>query len=140
MSKPVFKDLLRLSGRRNRKSFLLAHLAISLGGGIAATVAMHLAVSIETAGGKPISGDVVGPAMIAIFLVAAPLVAVNTVILAQRIRDIGYSGWFALAGLAPWVSIPVYLLALVLPGTRGANRYGPDPLGRPAAGAAPQPA
>ncbi len=63
---------------------------------------------------------------------AAPGVAVH----ARRLHDAGRSGW--------WLLVPVAApLLLLLPGTRGANRYGIDPRGRervsPAPESAPEP-
>ena len=62
---------------------------------------------------------------------AAPCVAVH----ARRLHDIGRSGW--------WLLLPVHAPLLLLPGTRGANRYGADPRrserAAPAPDSAPEP-
>ena len=56
-----------------------------------------------------------------------PLIALS----AKRWHDINRSGWFVLVNLVPAIG---QLVALVcngfLPGTRGPNRFGPDPLAR----------
>jgi uncharacterized membrane protein YhaH (DUF805 family) len=64
---------------------------------------------------------------------AAPGVAVH----ARRLHDAERSGW--------WLLLPIAAPLLLLPGTRGANRYGADPRGSeraapvPAAESVPEP-
>lgn len=45
----------------------------------------------------------------------------------RRLHDSGTSGWWVLIGLVPLLGTLVLLILLVLPGTSGANVYGPDP-------------
>jgi len=45
----------------------------------------------------------------------------------RRLHDYNKSGWFYLLGFIPIVSLYV-LYIYVQPGTRGPNKYGPDPL------------
>ncbi|MFC5991775.1 DUF805 domain-containing protein [Limoniibacter endophyticus] len=49
------------------------------------------------------------------------LYAVNV----KRLHDFGFSGWWALAGLAPGIGDLIWIIYLV-PGTGGPNRYGRD--------------
>ena len=46
----------------------------------------------------------------------------------QRIHDLGYTGWFVLLYLIPYVNLIVIMVLLCLKGNSGANEYGPDPL------------
>ena len=46
----------------------------------------------------------------------------------RRLHDRDMSGWWLLLGLIPLVGSFVLLVLFVLPGTAGANRFGPDPL------------
>lgn len=63
---------------------------------------------------------------ILVIIVSLGLLAPTLAISVRRLHDIGKSGWFMLLGLIPVVNL--YLLyVLVLDGTPGANRYGPDP-------------
>ncbi|MDX1593762.1 MAG: DUF805 domain-containing protein [Gammaproteobacteria bacterium] len=52
----------------------------------------------------------------------------------RRLHDTDRSGWWLLIGLLPILGAIVLIVFFVLPGTRGSNRFGPDPLGEPATG------
>ena len=58
--------------------------------------------------------------------VVLPTAAVTS----RRLRDTNRSGWWALLALIPFPGLPVLAALLVFEGTRGDNRFGPDPLGR----------
>ncbi|MDD0842061.1 DUF805 domain-containing protein [Pseudomonas sp. Gutcm_11s] len=45
----------------------------------------------------------------------------------QRLHDLGWSGWLLLINIIPVVGSVFALLMLVVPGSQGANRYGPPP-------------
>lgn len=57
-------------------------------------------------------------------LIALP----HLVPMAQRCRDINLPGWAALLLLVPFLGEFFWLALFFIPGTRGPNRYGPDPL------------
>ena len=77
----------------------------------------------------------VNPAMAAVFLLAAALPSVAVAV--RRLHDTNRSGWWTLLALIPFPGLPFLAALLVFQGTRGANRFGPDPLGREAAGPMP---
>ena len=53
----------------------------------------------------------------------------NLAVQVRRLHDQDKSGWMILVGLIPLIG-PIWLLVLyLLEGTRGPNRYGPDPKG-----------
>jgi uncharacterized membrane protein YhaH (DUF805 family) len=59
-------------------------------------------------------------------------VVIGTVVISvmfgvQRLHDIGWSGWLWLLNFVPVVGSVFAILMLVIPGTQGANRYGPPP-------------
>ncbi len=60
--------------------------------------------------------------MLAIFI---PMLAVQV----RRFHDQDKSGWFVLFALIPFVGGIVILVFMCLEGTRGPNRFGPDPKG-----------
>ena len=117
MSKPVFEDLFKFSGRRNRQSFIFLQLA--------SIVAALLIVGIVT------TITVAVPAMGGIFwaigaIAFLAIVVANWAAASQRIRDFNQSGVWALVLLIPYIG-PLFSIALwLIPGTDGDNRYGPD--------------
>ena len=46
----------------------------------------------------------------------------------RRFHDQDLSGWFVLLGFIPYIGGLVMIVFMCLPGTKGDNRYGPDPL------------
>jgi len=55
------------------------------------------------------------------------MIIVSVQIGAQRLHDVGWSGWLLLLNLVPVVNSVFWILMLVIPGTPAANRYGPVP-------------
>jgi uncharacterized membrane protein YhaH (DUF805 family) len=45
----------------------------------------------------------------------------------RRFHDQDKSGWFILLGFIPYIGGLILLVFMCLPGTRGPNRFGPDP-------------
>lgn len=45
----------------------------------------------------------------------------------RRLHDSDKSGFFILLGFIPFVGAIIVIVLMVLPGTQGANRFGPDP-------------
>jgi uncharacterized membrane protein YhaH (DUF805 family) len=66
---------------------------------------------------------------LALFL---PMITVSV----RRLHDIDRSGWWLLLAFVPLFGPIIVFIWSIIAGTRGANRYGPDPLGGPVAGAA----
>jgi uncharacterized membrane protein YhaH (DUF805 family) len=124
-SHPALEDWFSTSIRRNRKSFMLAAVAL---------VAFLLGVVL-----------VIGwfnPSRRTAMLVLSPFLIAGVVctyfLAAQRIRDMGMTGWLALlqipinmadAYLHGAASLAALIVLCTVPGTQGPNRYGPDPLG-----------
>lgn len=46
----------------------------------------------------------------------------------RRLHDTGRSGWWLLIGLIPLIGAIVLLVFMIQSGTRGPNRFGPDPV------------
>lgn len=68
-------------------------------------------------------GETVGVAVTALASIAFIVIAV--MIGVQRLHDLGWSGWLWLLNFVPFVGSVFGILMLVLPGSTGANRYGP---------------
>ena len=121
MSKPVFEDLFKFSGRRNRQSYLLAQLASF--GTIIATGLISMWLIAAAGDGGLIAG--------LIFIIAAIIIVASVVAAwatsAQRCRDIGWPGWVCLAQLIPYVGCVASLVILIAVGdTLVDNKYGPS--------------
>lgn len=71
------------------------------------------------------SAMLLGLAPLALFALAiiVPSIAVQV----RRMHDQDKSGWFVLLGFIPYIGGFVMLVFMCLEGTRGPNRFGPDP-------------
>ena len=121
MSKPVFEDVFRFSGRRNRKSAILFGLAQML-----LLIMIALVVAFASASGGREAFVAVGAAC------AVPVVVssiASWAVASQRCRDFGWTGWAILPVFIPYIGWVFGLAIYVIPGSSGENRYGPDPLG-----------
>jgi uncharacterized membrane protein YhaH (DUF805 family) len=120
MSKPVTESLFSFSGRRNRKSYILASLLIFV-----VVLALWLIAGV-------ISYASGGYAMLIIAgLLSIPLMVAAWALGSQRCRDFGWTGWAMLITLIPYVGWIFSIAIMFVPGMQGGNRYGPDPLMQP---------
>ncbi len=117
MSKPVFQDIFRFSGRRNRKSYFLFGVVSAVGLGAIWGIALGLSRNGEWT------------MMVLAGLLTIPAAVASWAVAAQRCRDFGWTGWAILLTLIPYLGALFALVILFIPGTAGPNRYGPDPLG-----------
>ncbi|MBS7664189.1 DUF805 domain-containing protein [Pseudomonas lalucatii] len=108
-------NVFSLDGRIGRLRYLAWSLMLTLAfAGVMAVVAIAATVS-DLLGGLLTLGVVLG------------MLVVSVQIGAQRLHDIGWSAWLLLLNLVPVVNSIFWLLMLVVPGSTGANRYGPPP-------------
>lgn len=106
------------TGRARRKEYWMFVL-LSFGIYIAASILDSIA------GMSGLVGGVYGPIMVAAALgLLIPSIAVGV----RRLHDTDRSGWWLLIALVPIIGSIVLLVFMVLEGTRGSNRFGPDPL------------
>lgn len=124
MATPVSENWFSFEIRRNRKSFMLGMLALFVTFAVAYLIWLSFA---QTDSGKAWGLLIFGiPAGICSYLLVA-----------QRLRDFGVSGWFALL----WIPInalqgdvklalacAAFVVLCGIPGTDGPNKFGPDPL------------
>jgi uncharacterized membrane protein YhaH (DUF805 family) len=104
------------SGRSRRKEYWFFVLGVWLATIVATIIDSVLGLSGMVFG-------IYGPLTMLVFLgTFIPSLAV----LIRRLHDQDKSGWFALLGLIPLVNL-VLLVFMFLEGTRGPNRFGPDP-------------
>ena len=116
MSKPATEDLFTCSGRRNRKSYILASLLL-----IAIVLGLWCVFGVLASA----SGNYV--LLIVPALLCLPAAFVGWMLGAQRCRDFGWTGWAILITLIPYVGGIFAIAIMFIPGNRGANRYGVDP-------------
>jgi uncharacterized membrane protein YhaH (DUF805 family) len=122
MSKPVFEDLFKFSGRRNRQSYiylLLAQIGAAILLSIVAMFAFAMIASVAALGYLLLLAVLAGFVAVAVSAWASG---------SQRIRDFGQSGVWILLTLVPYVGWIVSLAIMFVPGTDGDNRYGADQL------------
>jgi uncharacterized membrane protein YhaH (DUF805 family) len=158
MSKPLFEDVFSLRGRRNRKSFLTASITfwcigaffLAFGGWNLSLVAgwewsweWRPYASVNIYNNITMISALVLMSGALLFFAQIYFVQVP-----QRLRDIGLSGWWVLIPLTftvlgrvlnlsdyseEWkfpliINLLIFVTLVVYPGTKGENKYGPDPL------------
>ncbi|MFV0625265.1 DUF805 domain-containing protein [Sphingomonas sp. ac-8] len=106
------------SGRSRRREYWMFQLFY----GIVIAVLVGLAFLM----GDPNSPATFPLILLGLFVLATivPAIAVQV----RRFHDQDKSGWFVLINFVPYVGGIVTFVFMVLPGTRGANRFGPDPI------------
>ncbi|RJG12247.1 DUF805 domain-containing protein [Pseudomonas cavernicola] len=112
---PEFGELnvFTTDGRIGRLRYLAWYLLLSLGAvALFAIAAMGFAMS-----------QIIGGVLIAAVTIGMVVVAVQMSV--QRLHDIGWSGWLLLLSIVPIIGSVFSLLMLVVPGSTGANRFGP---------------
>ena len=62
------------------------------------------------------------------FLVCLPFSVAGIITSIRRVHDFDVTGWIVLLGLIPYINSIVGLVFLLVPGTMGPNKYGPDPI------------
>jgi uncharacterized membrane protein YhaH (DUF805 family) len=120
MSKPVFEDLFKFSGRRNRKSYillLLVQIAALIGLAITGAISFAMLGSVEFLGWILLLATLAGFVAVVVCGWASG---------SQRIRDFGHSGVWILLVLIPYVGWLVSLAIMFVPSTEGDNQYGPN--------------
>lgn len=107
------------SGRSRRKEYWMFTLFTFLVGIVAGLLGVLLGGTNES-----------GPSGIFLVLVGIPILALlipSIAVTVRRFHDQDKSGWFYLLALIPYVGGIIVLVFMCLEGTRGPNRFGPDP-------------
>ena len=107
------------SGRSRRKEYWMFTLFTFLVGIVAGVLGILLGGTSEA-----------GPNGIFFVLVGIPILALlipSIAVTVRRFHDQDKSGWFYLLALIPYVGGIIVLVFMCLEGTRGPNRFGPDP-------------
>jgi uncharacterized membrane protein YhaH (DUF805 family) len=106
------------SGRSRRKEFWLFELLLIIASVVISTIE-------GLVGMNTMVGGIYGP-LSTLFILATivPSIAVGV----RRLHDTDRSGWWLLIALVPIIGALVLLFFYVSDGTRGPNRFGPDPM------------
>jgi uncharacterized membrane protein YhaH (DUF805 family) len=105
------------SGRSRRKEYWMFVLGVFI-------AAIVLSIIEGILGLTGMVGGVYGPLTTILLLgVIVPSIAVQV----RRFHDQDKSGWFVLLSLIPFVGALAVLVFMFLEGTKGPNRFGPDP-------------
>jgi uncharacterized membrane protein YhaH (DUF805 family) len=100
------------AGRMNRSTFLLVVLTVLLA-----------AVVLQRPGVEAYLDAHDAFALFIVVFVALPLLIWQFATGARRLHDIGMSGWLSVLLILPGMQI----FLLLMPGTKGQNKYGPQP-------------
>ncbi len=110
------------SGRSRRMEYwMFLLLCVVVAFGLALFTGALAAGTAETDPTAAIFGSV--PLIIFWLVVIIPSIAVQV----RRFHDQDKSGWFVLLNFIPFVGGLIVLVFMFLEGTRGPNRFGPDP-------------
>lgn len=106
------------SGRSRRKEFWMFALGVFIAEIVVSLVERVLGLS-------GMIGGVYGPLMLILVL---GLLVPNLALGVRRLHDQDKSGWFLLLAFIPLIGGIILLVFFCLEGTKGPNRFGPDPL------------
>ncbi len=120
MSKPVFQDVFKFSGRRNRQSYIML-LLTQIGAAIVLGVLSIFALTMLNSA-APLAYLI----LLAVFVGFVAVAVSGWASGSQRIRDFGHSGVWILLTLVPYVGWIVSLAIMFVPSSPGENRYGPS--------------
>jgi uncharacterized membrane protein YhaH (DUF805 family) len=113
------------SGRSRRKEYWMFAL------GVLGVVFLLLALSLLMSGGLEgmanNGGFLAGPFMIIFAIFWLGLIVPSIAVQVRRFHDQDKSGWFVLLNFIPYLGGLIVLVFMFLEGTRGPNRFGPDP-------------
>ncbi len=111
------------SGRSRRMEYWMFALGYTI-----AMVLLVIVASVMSGGVYGVAGGF-SPVHWIIVLFALALFIPSLAVLIRRFHDQDRSGWWVLLGLIPYLGGLILLVFMCIEGTRGENRFGPDPKG-----------
>ena len=115
------------SGRSRRKEFWMFVLFMVL-----VYVGLALLVTVLGLSSDPegaLFGVFGGASLILFGLFVLAMIIPSISVPGRRFHDLDKSGWFYLLNFIPYIGGIIVLVFMCMEGTRGPNRYGPDPKG-----------
>ncbi|MGF6592164.1 DUF805 domain-containing protein [Pseudomonas sp. 2835] len=112
-SKPKVMSLEGRIGRVRLLAWSLVLFAATIGG-IFLVALLSSSMSLDLGG------------LVMIGLLSARILSMLFIV--QRLHDLNWSGWFCWLSILPWVGNFFILVLVLMPGTRGSNRFGAPPV------------
>ena len=126
-----YLGFLRLSPRMNRQKFLVLHIfwAVIFTLLLSSLVGFNFDSDMSTQANNLVASNDYTLYQTAVLCVAFPLLFINNIFMAiRRLNDTNLRGWWILVSLIPFVGLLWYIALYFIPGTKGKNRFGNDPL------------
>jgi uncharacterized membrane protein YhaH (DUF805 family) len=119
------------SGRSRRKEYWMFALGIFIVYAVLLTlVAMGgLFSSMGSAGAAPQISAIGWIGIALLVIVALGIFIPSLALVVRRLHDQDKSGWFILIQFIPYIGGIIMLIFMCIEGTKGENRFGPDPKG-----------
>ncbi len=114
------------AGRSRRKEYWMFFLLNLIIITVMTTVLFSLGFSMDpyaASSGGPVTWLIFAVLGLYSLIVLIPSIAVQV----RRFHDQDKSGWFVLINFVPYIGGLIVLVFMLLEGTRGPNKYGPDP-------------
>lgn len=114
------------AGRSRRKEYWMFFLLNLIIITVMTTVLFGLGFSMDpyaASSGGPVTWLIFAVMGLYSLIVLIPSIAVQV----RRFHDQDKSGWFVLINFVPYIGGLIVLVFMLLEGTRGPNKYGPDP-------------
>lgn len=117
------------SGRSRRKEYWMFILFTAIVYAVLATLLFAGGFRMSAATGEPSSGMLVWVAggLFLLFVLVSFIPALAASV--RRLHDQDKSGWFLLLQFIPYVGGIIIIVLMCIDGTKGENRFGPDPKG-----------
>ena len=110
-----FGSMFKFEGRRGRKSYVLANVAL-----IALAIAVVIVGTVFAFLSYGLSLIIMVPAFIVLYVM-------SMIVSAQRIRDFDQSGCWVFLYLIPYVGFAIAIALAFIPPNPGMNKYGEQP-------------
>src|SRR5438105_3453410 len=119
-----YKRYFDFSGRSRRQEYWMFTLFCVL---VAMFLAALMVAGVVTLGRNQMPGPVfwIGLTGLMLFMLASLIPGIAVAV--RRFHDQDQSGWMYLLSLIPYIGSIVLIVFMCLDGTRGENRFGPDP-------------
>ena len=122
---------LRLSPRLNRQKFLILHIFWGIIGSLLFSSLFNFEFygDVSTMTNQMLYSNNYSIYQTIVLCIAFPLLFINNIFMTKRrLNDFDLKGWWLLLCLIPFIGLFWYIAIYFIPGTKGKNRFGEDPL------------